>query len=339
VGLVGAGRISSRHIEALAELPGLAELTAVAELKAERLSAVNERGVSHYSDVSEMMEAHSDLDLVSVLTESGNHKDVALQLLRWRTPVLIEKPLTLSVVDAKELTGKFAEVGVPLFVVKQNRLNPPVAELLLDIKAGRLGKIMLASASVLWSRSADYYFADEWRLSREMDGGVVWNQASHYVDLLVQVLGGVESVFAYGDNFLSPAQTEDTVFAVMRSSSGAMGSLQATTTVRPANYEGSLTVSGDLGLVKVGGHALNEVIASTIGRADAPGLQKEKIDSNQVYGKSHARLYEDIFSDLNGGPRSSFRAIEGLTVVAVIEAIHLSIAEKREVYLSEVLGD
>lgn len=337
IGLVGAGRISARHIEALSELEGLAQFAAVAEPKRQRLDELARHNVGRYSHLSEMMRNDSDLDLITVLTESGKHKDIALELLPWGKPVLIEKPLTLSMVDARELTEKFADAGVPLFIVKQNRLNPPIAQLVADVQGGRLGKLVLASACVLWSRDRDYYLADEWRLSKKMDGGVVWNQASHYVDLLIQVLGSIESVFAYGDNFLSPAETEDTVFAVMRSSSGAMGSLQATTTIRPKNFEGSITVSGDLGLVKVGGHALNELVFSTLREKDKPEARVEVVDESKVYGQSHSLLYKDIIADLSGEHISRFRAINGLDVVAVIEAIHLSISENREVFLSEIM--
>jgi predicted dehydrogenase len=270
------------------------------------------------------------------LTESGSHKDLSLELLQYGKPVLVEKPLTLSVRDANELVDAFNKLEIPLFVVKQNRLNPPVARAFSDLKKGLLGELIFASATVLWARHPEYYLADTWRLTRDQDGGVVWNQASHYVDLLVQALGTVESVFAYGANFLSPAETEDTVFAVLKSKSGAIGSLQATTTIRPKNFEGSLILSGDGGLVKVGGHALNETVAAT---NTALEVDKEALesDSAEVYGKSHSRLYLDIFEDLEGKRDSGFRAADAIQVVAVMEAIHLSINTKSEVLVREIL--
>jgi predicted dehydrogenase len=279
-----------------------------------------------------------DLDLVSVLVESGRHMDVALQILEWKVPVLIEKPLTLSTRDASELCDAYEKSGVPLFIVKQNRLNPPVVKLLQMVKERAFGQLTFASASVLWCRTPDYYLQDAWRLSRGLDGGVVWNQASHYVDLLVQVLGEIESVFAYGKNFLSPAETEDTVFALLKSKNNVIGSLQATTTIRPKNFEGSITVAGESGLIRIGGHALNKLEANTF---DDSLVQKMGQDSyenlDNVYGSSHTLLYEELISDIKGERTSQFHAKNSISVVSVMEAIHLSISEKREVRLEELL--
>jgi predicted dehydrogenase len=333
---VGLGRISKRHIESLGELFGKAKLVAAAEVIEVKRTAADLGAERVYASASEMLENHPELDLVSILTESGSHYSIAMEILGWGKPVLIEKPLALSIKDATSLVDAYSSARVPLFVVKQNRLNPPIQELFRLIEDKSLGNLTFVSASVMWARDSQYYLQDKWRLSRQLDGGVVWNQASHYVDLLSLVLGDVSSVFAYGANFLSPAETEDTVFALLKSSSGQLGSLQATTTIRPKNFEGSITASGDKGLVRVGGHALNEFSGSTIDGFDFTTSPAESQDKSQVYGQSHARLYMEIAEDLGGGKPSQFRASESLQVIAVMEAIHKSIDEGREIQLSEV---
>lgn len=336
IALVGLGRISIRHIEAIDELNPQAKIVAVAELNETRLESRNLKDVNLYSSVEDMMSNEREIDLVSILTESGSHFQIANEILSWGKPVLIEKPMTLSLSDGKWLAEAFESLKVPLFVVKQNRLNPPIQKLLTLVREEKLGKLIFTSASVLWSRNKEYYLSDPWRLRRDLDGGVIWNQASHYVDLVSLIAGPIQSVFAYGMNYLSPAETEDTVFVVMKSVGGQIASLQATTTVRPKNFEGSITVSGDKGLVRVGGHALNEISGSSFGLEISDFDPASAVDESQVYGRSHAKLYQEVISDLLGGPRSQFRALDNLQVLALMEAIHKSIDESREVHVSEV---
>ena len=338
VALVGLGRISMRHIEALGELHIDAKIVAVAEIDEARLESAPLMEVNRYSSLDEMMINEHQVDLVSVLTESGSHYQIAKELLKWGKPVLIEKPMTLSLREGKELVEAYENSKVPLFIVKQNRLNPPIDQLLTLVRDGELGELIFVTASVLWSRNREYYLSDPWRLRRDLDGGVIWNQASHYVDLVTLIAGPIQSVFAFGANYLSPADTEDTVFALMKSAGGQLVSLEATTTVRPRNFEGSITVSGDKGLVRVGGHALNVISGSTLSLKTNEHGDVPTIDQSQVYGRSHSKLYMDVFSDLSGETRSQFRALDNLQVLAVMEGIHKSIDEAREVYISEVWG-
>ncbi len=334
--LVGFGRISRRHVESLLELSGVAEIVAVVEIKDDRRSQARDLlGVPVYASIQQFKDSDVECDLIAVLVDSGSHFAVSQELLDLQVPVLMEKPLCLGREHAVRMVDSYAAAGVPLFVVKQNRLNPPVKALTDSLVAGELGRLLFVTASVMWSRTPDYYLEDEWRMHRETDGGVIWNQASHYVDLVVQVMGEIESVFAHGTNFLSPAETEDTVFALFRSMSGAQGSLNATTAVRPVNFEGTITVAGERGLAKVGGHALNELVAWT-SEGKIISTVPDSGTVAEVYGQSHALVYSEIFRDLAGGSESQFRAEKGLHVVEVMEAIHKSINERREVRISEI---
>lgn len=330
--LIGFGRIAERHVSAIRELKDLCEIAAVVEPDAERRrSAEQTLGVPAFRDLEDLIAADLPLELATILTPSGLHGSVAINALQLGIPVIVEKPFTIGAREGMDVIRSFNKSGVPIFVVKQNRLNEPVAEAFKMLRSGLLGDLQFVSASVLWSRGRDYYLQDAWRLSRQLDGGVVWNQASHYVDLVVQALGPISKVFAYGANFQSPAEAEDTVFALFKSESGAIGTLAATTTIRPRNLEGTLTISGSKRTVKIGGHALNRLESTAPDATSETGAGQ--VDYNHVYGSSHSLVYREILEDLMGGNSSQFRAERGIHVLEVMDAIHESIAIGAEVHI------
>jgi UDP-N-acetyl-2-amino-2-deoxyglucuronate dehydrogenase len=338
VAVIGAGRISERHFSAIGDPENGTRLIAICDIRAEVAQRVGlALGVSYFTSVDEMLAAHPNIGLVAVCTPSGTHFEIGMKLVNSGVTVLMEKPLTLSTQEAVELISSSKSRGVPVFVVKQNRLNPPVVEVRRRLESGALGKLLSATASVIWCRPAEYYLQDPWRLSRELDGGVVWNQASHYVDLLVNLLDPIVSVDAMGENFLSPSEAEDTVHAVMQSASGQIATLVATTTARPKNFEGSLTLVTEGGILKIGGHALNDLVANSTGKPlDLQTSMSGASDVDFVYGNGHSGVYQAVVRDLVNGEECEFRAERGLETVALIEAIHVSIAEGRRVSLDKV---
>lgn len=339
VALVGCGRISERHVAAISRNQRL-RLAAVCDLDSTRSDhAAKTYGAMSYVDVDTLLEQHPDVGLISITVPSGYHFDVAMHLIPRGIPLLIEKPLTLSVQSAQELISKSVLFGTPIFVVKQNRLNPPVAAVLELAKSGKLGRILSVSGSVLWARPSDYYLADTWRLKRSLDGGVIWNQASHYVDLIVKLLDRVESVSAFGHNFLSPAETEDSVNAIFSTETNQLGSIVATTAARPKNVEGSLTVIAEAGVVRIGGHALNVLEHDSTGLLDLNLAESLNSDVSAVYGAGHQGVYEEILDDLAGTTQSQFRASSGIAVVGLMEAIETSILEKRCIKLQNGLPE
>jgi UDP-N-acetyl-2-amino-2-deoxyglucuronate dehydrogenase len=340
VAVIGLGRISDRHFAAINDPETPTRLVAVCDT----LHSVAEQvglaqGVDHFTSIDDMLREHPNIGLIVICTPSGSHYQIAMDLIPSRIPLLIEKPLTLSTRQALDLVGSSGAMGVPVFVVKQNRLNPPVLEARRRLDSGELGRLLSAVANVTWCRPVEYYLQDPWRLTREMDGGVVWNQASHYVDLLVNLLDPIVSVDAMGANFLSPSEAEDTVHAVMQSSTGQIATLIATTTARPRNFEGSLTLVSESGVLKVGGHALNELEADSTRSTlvEEQNLGQER-DVDSVYGNGHIGVYQQVTRDLLQGVESEFRSERGIPTVALIEAIHLSIEHGRRVFLEEVLS-
>lgn len=340
VAVVGLGRISDRHFDAISDPKTPTRLVAVCDTRHSVAEQVGfTQGVDHFTSIEDMLREHPEIGLIAICTPSGSHYQIAMDLMQSKIPLLIEKPLTLSTRQSVELVRSSGAMGVPVFVVKQNRLNPAVLEARRRLDSGGLGRLLSAVANVTWCRPVEYYMQDPWRLTREMDGGVVWNQASHYVDLLVNLLDPIVSVDAMGANFLSPSEAEDTVHAVMQTSSGQIATLIATTTARPRNFEGSLTLVSESGVLKVGGHALNELVADSSRSAsgDEPKLDQVP-DVDSVYGNGHTGVYQQVTRDLLQGVESEFRAERGIPTVALIEAIHLSIEEGRRAFLEEVFS-
>lgn len=335
VALIGCGRISDKHAEAISRTEGLS-LAAVCDLhEGKRSAKARAFGVESFSDTFTLLDQRPDIGLITLAIPSGAHFSAAMDLIPRKIPILIEKPLTLSHADAVQIVAKSAEHDTPVFVVKQNRLNPPVAALLDLVHSGKLGRVLSVQASVIWARHPEYYLADAWRLRRDLDGGVVWNQASHYVDLVVQILDGITFASAFGSNFLSPAESEDTVHAVLTSETNQLGSVIATTAARPKNFEGSLTVISEKGIVRVGGHALNVLERDTTGLMASQLMEYSGGDVDSVYGEGHQGVYQDILSDINGGTtESQFQASKGVAVIQLMEAIEISIREKRTVELT-----
>lgn len=330
IAICGAGRIFRRHVEAISQLGNEFQIVAVADTDAARLEDVPSllSSAERYASIEAMMKSESDLSLVSVLVDSGRHFRVAMELLKFGVPTLVEKPLALSSADAISLVESYENSDVPLFVVKQNRLNAAVQELERQVSQGSIGQVNLVLANVLWCRRENYYLADPWRMSKRTDGGVIWNQASHYIDLLQRILGPVREVSAYGRNFLSPADSEDTVIVNFSGARGNLGNMVATTTVRPQNFEGSLTVIGETGLLRVGGHALNSLESFTEGREHQQTMA-DLLSNEDVYGTSHSLVYQSVFRHLEGLEESQFLARGTLHGIDVMEAIDKSIASGR----------
>ncbi len=243
VALVGCGRISQNHFDAIARVDGL-ELVAVCDTVSERARSAGEgHSVPWFTNYEEML-ATAACDVVVIATPSGLHPRHGILAARAGKHVIAEKPMAISLESADELVQTCDHAGVHLFVVKQNRLNPPVQLLKRAIDRGRFGRIYMANCTVRWSRPQEYYDSAPWRGTWEFDGGAFMNQASHYVDLVQWLLGPVESVMAKTATLARRIETEDTGIAVLKFRSGALGVIEVTMLTYPRNLEGSITILG-----------------------------------------------------------------------------------------------
>lgn len=335
--LVGCGRIAPKHAGNLSE--GLirgAELAAVCDIDATKAKALgNKYKVPFFTNMHQMMEVMADkIDVITILTPSGDHADHAIQLSRYGKPIVVEKPMALTLDDADRMMEACDQAGIRLFVVKQNRFNLPVIKLRKALEEGRFGKLVMGTVRVRWCRTQEYYDQDEWRGTWQHDGGVFANQAIHHIDLLQWMMGEVESVFAKSTQALVNIEAEDTGVVILKFKNGALGVIEATTATRPKDLEGSISILGEKGTVEIGGFAVNEMktwnfIDKQAG--DHEVCEKYKVNPPNIYGFGHTEYLNDVVSALKSGSKAMVQGMEGRRSLELVTAIYQSIETGKEV--------
>jgi UDP-N-acetyl-2-amino-2-deoxyglucuronate dehydrogenase len=301
IGLVGCGRISKNHFDAIAAVDGLV-LAAVADTDTERARAAGEsHTVPWFRSLDDML-AQSEFDMVSVCTPSGLHSAQGVAAARAAKHVLVEKPMAISLKQADALVQACDQAGVHLFVVKQNRLNPPIQLVKRAVDKGRFGRIYMANVTVRWQRPQEYYDAEPWRGTWEFDGGAIMNQASHYVDLMQWLVGPVESVMAKTATQARRIEAEDSGIGIVKFRSGALGVIEVNVLTYPRNLEGSITLLGERGSVKIGGTAVNRVDHWSFAEYDDDDKLVEGANTSppNVYGFGHQGYYRNVLAVLRG---------------------------------------
>jgi UDP-N-acetyl-2-amino-2-deoxyglucuronate dehydrogenase len=333
--IVGCGRISDRHTDAIAAHRDRAELVAVCDTEAAALDkATTALKVPGYPSLEQLL-ADSNADIVTLCTPSGLHPQQAIQAARAGRHVVTEKPMATRLVEGKKMVSACDEEGVHLFVVKQNRLNPTLQLLKRAIQKRRFGRIYMVNVNVFWTRPQEYYDSARWRGTWEFDGGAFMNQASHYVDLLDWLIGPIESVHAYTSTLERNIEVEDTGVANIKWRSGAMGSINVTMLTYPRNLEGSITILGEKGTVQVGGVAVNEIKHWEFADQDEDDIRVK--DSNyqtsSVYGVGHPLYYDNVIRVLRGEARPETDGREGLRSLETLIAMYTSARDGRRVSL------
>ena len=334
IALVGCGRISKNHFDAIEKIDGL-ELVAVCDSDPERAEqAAKERGVACYTSYEKMLK-EANADVITIATPSGLHTDQGVAAARAGKHVVMEKPMAISLTGADALVHACDKAGVQLFVVKQNRLNPPIQLLKRAIDKNRFGRVYMASCTVHWARPQEYYDQAPWRGTWEFDGGAFMNQASHYVDLIQWLMGPVESVMAKTATLARRIETEDTGVALLKFRSGALGSIEVTMLAYPRNLEGSITILGEKGSVKIGGTAVNKVEFWQFADYDDDDKAIESVDTNppNVYGLGHQGYYRNVLSVLRGEAKPDTDGRAGRKSLELILGIYESAKTNREVPL------
>ena len=335
--LVGCGRIAKRH----AELRGLhqianARLVAVCDrVPAKAQKTGTQFAVPWFVDMHEMMRS-AQVDVVSVLTESGLHAEQVMALAAYGKHILVEKPMALTLSAADGMIRACDRAGIKLFVVKQNRFNVPVLKTREALEAGRFGRLVLGTVRVRWCRTQAYYDQDPWRGTWALDGGVLANQASHHVDLLEWMMGEVESVFAMSATALVDIEAEDTAVVTLRFANGALGIIEATTATRPRDLEGSLSILGEKGTVEIGGFAVNHMKVWNFVEpqpGDDDMIEKYSVNPPNVYGFGHQAYYEHVVDCILNEKQHLVDGLEARKSLELIIAIYESIESGREVSL------
>lgn len=325
-GIVGCGRISEKHLQAIQEISN-ARVVAVCDTDYNRAREKGQKyGIPAYDSMGEMLRAETSIDVVSVLTPSGDHAQTSVSAFASGKHVLVEKPMALTLDDGERMILAANEADRQLFVVKQNRYNQPVVALRQIHEAGGFGKMVMGTVRVRWCRKQEYYAQDSWRGTWRWDGGVLTNQASHHVDLLQWFLGEPETVYAVARTALVDVETEDTAAAIIRFVGGAIGIVEATTATRPKDLEGSLSLLGERGSAVVGGFAVNRVDAWSFGPEHQSEAAAElSTNPSDVYGFGHRKVIENVCATLFEGKQALVDGWEGLKSLRLITAFYESI--------------
>jgi UDP-N-acetyl-2-amino-2-deoxyglucuronate dehydrogenase len=334
IALVGCGRIAGTHFEALSKIPAL-RLTAVCDILPERAKAAGEQyGVPSFTSYEKML-AEAPSDIVTICTPSGLHAQHGIMAAKAKKHVVCEKPMAISLSAADELVQACDDAGVRLFVVKQNRLNPAIQLLKRAIDRGRFGRIYLANTTVRWARPQEYYDQAPWRGTWEFDGGAFMNQASHYVDLIQWLVGPVESVMAKTATLARKIEAEDTGVAILKFRSGTLGVMEVTMLTYPKNLEGSITILGEHGTVKIGGTAVNRVEHWQFADYDDDDKRIEQAATSppNVYGFGHEAYYRNVLAVLRGQARPDTDGRSGRKSLEIILGVYESAKTGQEVPL------
>lgn len=336
-GLIGCGRISGKHIEAIKENP-YAKLVAVSD-KNEELAKnfSSENNCDFYTDYMEMLK-REDIDIIDICTPNSSHPKISIDVANHKKHVLTEKPLALYLKDAEEMIKSCKENNVHLFVVKQNRYNPPIVKLREAIEQNRFGKLFLGNITVRWTRPQEYYDNNEWHGLKDIDGGMLFTQASHHVDMLQWMMGPVKSVKANVSTLNHDIEIEDTAVAVLKFENGAMGVIEATTCTYPKNMEGSITILGEKGTVKVGGMAMNKIEKWEFAdfQNEDDNIKEIATFPQNVYGFGHKEVVKNVVDVLqqNGNALPGVDGFEAIKSVKIIRAIYESSETGKEIFLS-----
>jgi len=296
--------------------------------------------VRQYASISTLLEHEHEIDVVVIATPNGLHAQQSIESLKYGKHVLCEKPMAIRSTDAESMIKAAKSSEKHLVVVKQNRYNPPIQELKRLLDEGKLGKVLSVQINAFWNRTAEYYAQSPWRGTLELDGGTLYTQFSHFVDLMIWFFGDISEVKGYRSNthHAGIIEFEDQGVIALQFESGLQGSLQYTVNAYEKNMEGSITVFGEKGTVKVGGPYLNEMTyfnvegvekvegsLSAVRQIEMQSNRPNQYDGYQGSMSNHPMVYDDLIRLLNGESNSLASPEDGLRTVRAIEKIYSNV--------------
>jgi UDP-N-acetyl-2-amino-2-deoxyglucuronate dehydrogenase len=335
IALIGCGRISSNHFSAIEKHESRIHLVDACDTNPEALrQAINRTNAKGHQSLTELLQTTS-ADIVVLATPSGLHPEQAIQVAQSGRHVMTEKPMATRWSDGLRMVNACEEANVRLFVVKQNRHNATLKLLKKAIEQGRFGKIYSVAVNVFWTRPQDYYDSAKWRGTWEFDGGALMNQASHYIDLLDWLMGPVESVMTYTATLARDIEVEDSGVVALRWRSGTLGTVNVSMLTYPKNMEGSITILGEKGTVRVGGVAVNEIKTWEFSesRLEDAEIENASYQTTSVYGFGHELYYDNVIKTLRGEAEPETDGREGLKTLELLIAMYLSARDGKRVAL------
>ncbi len=332
IAIIGTGRIGKRHAK---HVSNLANLVAICDIKKDVADEVSgQYNCKCYYSVGDLLASEKNLDLVSVCTPNGLHEEHAIKALNAGNNVLCEKPMATTVKGCERMIYAAEESNKRLFVVKQNRFNPPVQALKKAVTDGKLGKILSVQLNCFWNRNEQYYKSSDWKGTLDMDGGVLFTQFSHFIDLLYWLVGDVEEVNVFTNNFIHKdiIEFEDAGVVSLKFSNGALGTINYNVNSYGKNMEGSITLFGERGTVKVGGQYLNLLEYQSIEDYEIKDLEESGPPNTYGFYKgsmsNHDKVYENVIDVLTKGGTIATNMLDGLKTVQIIEKIYKATSRK-----------
>jgi len=328
--IVGCGRIAQRHAEHIQRLGKLVAVCDIVSGKAKDLA--DKYGAAAFENIEDLLRQCRDIDVVSVCSPNGLHAEHSIKSLQAGFHVLCEKPMALSVQDCGEMINAAERANKRLFIVKQNRFNPPVAAVKKLIDERLFGRIYSVQLSCFWNRNEAYY-KNSWKGTKNMDGGTLFTQFSHFIDLLYWMIGDVKEVAGFTGNMGHEGiiEFEDSGVIGLKFYNGAIGTINYTVNSHKKNMEGSLTIFGEKGTVKIGGQYLNELEYQEIEgyRIEnlPPGNPPNQYGQYQGSMSNHDKVYQNLIEVLSGNGIIATNGFEGLKTVEIIDKIYSNAKE------------
>lgn len=326
--VIGHGHIGQRHCAMIANNPE-AKLIAVADSNPLQLKSIDSSRVATYTSIDELLANHSEeLDIVCICTPNNLHTQQALLCINNNLHVIIEKPMALSKADAEEVIFRSLQKQKLVFCVMQNRYSPPSQWLKSLMEEKKLGEIYHIQVNCFWNRDDRYYQKGTWRGSLNQDGGTLFTQFSHFIDLLFWLFGDIDDISAVFADFNHQESTdfEDTGIVTLRFKNKTLGTINYSTAVWDSNMESSISIIGEKGSVKVSGQYMNEVVYCHIKEYTMPQLENTSPPNDYGAYKgsaaNHHYVIQNVIDTLKQKSIATTNALEGLKVVEIIERIY-----------------
>lgn len=324
--IIGCGRIAQRHAQ---HISNFGELIATCDVKVERAKELADKySCNYYQKPEDLLMAEKDCDVISVCTPNGLHAEHTILSLKAGKHVLCEKPMAIRTIDCQNMIQEAERAGRKLFIVKQNRFNPPIMALKKAIDENKLGEILSVQLNCFWNRNNQYYQDSDWKGKKRLDGGTLFTQFSHFIDLIYWLVGDVVRIYALTKNQIHQdiIEFEDTGVIVVEFKNGALGNINYTVNSYEKNMEGSITIFGSRGTVKVGGQYLNTLEYQSFENYEISCVEEARPANDYGFYQgsmsNHDKVYENVIDVLQNNGAVATSGEDGLKTVEIIERIY-----------------
>jgi UDP-N-acetyl-2-amino-2-deoxyglucuronate dehydrogenase len=325
--VIGCGHIGKRHAEMITRNPE-AELVAIADVLTAKQVNAEQFGVPFFNSIEDLLSSGIEIDVVNIASPNGFHSEHALKALEARKHVVVEKPMALSKADAEKVIFKALQVHRQVFAVMQNRYSPPSVWIKEMVEGGLLGKVFLVQLNCYWNRDNRYYKAGSWHGNKELDGGTLFTQFSHFIDILYWLFGDIHNIKSRFNDFNHADLTdfEDSGIVTFDFLNGGSGVLNFSTSVWDKNLESSMTIIAEKGAVKIGGQYMDKVEYCHVKDYEMPELAPTNPGND--YGaykgsaQNHNYVIENVLDVIHNRATITTNALEGLKVVEIIERVY-----------------